>query len=56
MKVKELISILAQLPDKEACIFIQADQHFTTNIGFSVDDNNDIQLYEISDITLYGSI
>ena len=51
MKIKELITILQSAPDKEMNIYIEnSENYFTTNIGFSFDDNNDLQLYQISEM------
>ena len=50
MKIRELIVLLQGLPDKEREVFITNQSNdFTSSIGYSVDDNNDVQLYEISD-------
>ena len=48
MKIKELIKILKEAPDQEKDIYVESlDNYWTSNIGFSFDDNNDLQLYEV---------
>jgi hypothetical protein len=48
MKIKELIKILKEAPDQERDIHVESlDNYWTSNIGFSFDDNNDLQLYEV---------
>lgn len=48
MKIKDLIKILELAPDEERELYVTGENRcWTTNIGFSFDDNNDIQLYEI---------
>ena len=47
MKIKELINILNSILDKEGNVFIiNQENTFTSNIEYSIDDNNDIQLFE----------
>jgi hypothetical protein len=48
MKIKELIAVLKSAPDFERDVYIiSMDKYFTTSIGASFDDNNDIQVYEV---------
>ena len=48
MNIKELIKILKEAPDQEKDIYVESlDNYWTSNIGFSFDDNNDLQLYEV---------
>ena len=50
MKINELIEILNRLSDKEGDVFIINQENiFTSNIGYSIDDNNDVQLFEIGE-------
>ncbi len=48
MKISELIKILQSAPDKNAEVYIQNGDLLTNSIDFSFDDNNDVQLYEIT--------
>lgn len=43
MKIKTLIKILSTAPNKDKNIWIDGNnKEFTTDIGYSFDDNNDI--------------
>ena len=47
MKIKHLIRILQAAADKEREVYIPSiDGCTTTKIGYSFDDNNDLELYE----------
>jgi len=49
MKIKELIKILEKTPNKDRDVYILAgDNNYVTNIWTSIDDNNDIQLFEVA--------
>jgi hypothetical protein len=50
MKIKELLKICEEAPCQDAEVYIPTDcsQSATTNIGYNFDDNNDLDLYEVS--------
>ena len=51
MKIKHLIRILQASADKEREVYIPSVNNCTTTkIGYSFDDNNDLELFEIGDI------
>ena len=51
MKIKDLLDIYNQAPNKEADVYIplyENNEELTTNkIGFNFDDNNDVELYPV---------
>jgi len=49
MKIKEFIKILENLHDKEKEIFFESIENgFTTSIDISIDDDNNVRVYEIA--------
>lgn len=51
MKIIELIELLSSLPNKESEVFIINENNtFASNIGYSIDDNNDIQLFGVEEL------
>lgn len=55
MKIKHLLEIYNQAPNKEADVYLPLnDEGITTNkIGFNFDDNNDVEFYAVHDDSYY---
>lgn len=53
MKIKELLKILKEAPDKEKEVYIpnkgKSGWYSTTKIGYNFDDHCDLDLYVISE-------
>jgi len=45
MKIKDLVKKLIELPDKNRNVVILDNGKYINFSGFSVDDNNDVELY-----------
>ena len=49
MKINELIKILENLPDKEKEVYFESlGNYWTTNVDFSIDDENNVSIYEVA--------
>lgn len=49
MTILQLIEILRTIPDKTNKVWIESLNGFTSDIGFSIDDSNDIRLFQITE-------
>jgi len=50
MSIKNLLRLLQAAPDKDAEVFIPSiDNCCTTSIGYSYDDVNNLELYQVYD-------